>query len=96
MARFRGTIQGCRGPASRLGGKDSGLSVDGGGWHIGGSIWCHDDDGADMVSICATGGSGGGSNVLLGIVTYQNGNRRVEIPESIIKAVKAGKTSIEF
>lgn len=35
MARYMGTLQGARGPASRLGGKDSGLKVIAASWQGG-------------------------------------------------------------
>ena len=38
MAQYRGTIQGGRGQASRLGTKNSGLEVDGVGWNIGADL----------------------------------------------------------
>ena len=38
MAQFRGTIQGGRGEASRLGHKSSGLTLQANGWDIGAEV----------------------------------------------------------
>ncbi len=58
MARFRGTLQGQRGDASRLGSKASGLTVEANGWDTGVrvTLWV-DDDGRDRVTVQRTGGS---------------------------------------
>ena len=62
MARFRGTLQGNRGQASRLGTEKTGLSVTANGWHTGVSVQLDadpDNPGKDRVLIWRTGGSGG-------------------------------------
>jgi hypothetical protein len=67
MAQFRGTIQGFRGPASRLGSKDSGLQVTANGWNVGVSLDAMHVDGHDEIRVYLTGGSNGhGSSKLLG------------------------------
>jgi len=59
MAQFRGTIQGCRGEVSRLGGKESGLRVTANGWHIGIRVELDHVNGKDIVTAYLTGGSNG-------------------------------------
>ena len=62
MARFRGTVEGNRGMASRLGSPNSGLRVTCNGWQGGISITATVDlDGNDRFLIYATGGSGYGN-----------------------------------
>jgi len=59
MAHFRGTVEGNRGEASRLGSRDSGLLVIGNGWEIGVHCYCHysEERQADVISIRLTRGS---------------------------------------
>lgn len=63
MARYRGTVQGQRGVASRLGGTGSGLTVRADGWNVGARVRiapcavC----GEDRVSVERTGGSNSGA-----------------------------------
>ena len=60
MARFRGTLEGCRGSASRLGSANSGLRVTARGWNIGVSIdLLVNDKGKDAVRVYVDGGSNG-------------------------------------
>lgn len=62
MARFRGSVQGIRGQATRLGGKDSGLTCTCNG--SGAGVWVDarvDNDGADVFEVYATNGSANGS-----------------------------------
>lgn len=60
MARFRGTIQGSRGQASRLGTTNGGIVTNTNGWQTGikviGSV---DKNGKDVFSVYATSGSDG-------------------------------------
>jgi hypothetical protein len=65
MARFYGTIQGARGPTSRLGSPRSGLSVTAQSYS--GDIQVHfrDEDGEDSVSVYAKSHDGGGSGLCL-------------------------------
>lgn len=71
MARFRGTVQGKRTEASRLGHKDGGLRATANGWDAGITATAYvDADGNDAFDVYATGGSNGsGKNVLLGTMT---------------------------
>lgn len=62
MAHFRGIIQGCRGEASRLGSKDSGLDVTCDGWHSGVSVVGNHRKERDVFDIHATSGSGYGNS----------------------------------
>ena len=62
MAQFRGTVQGFRGEASRLGSKDSGLAVTANGWHVGVTVYCNHEDGVDVITVYKTGGSNGYSS----------------------------------
>ena len=61
MARFRGTVKGARGVASRLGGAGSGLVVTANGWDIGVRVELRvNAEGKDEVTVSKTGGSNGG------------------------------------
>jgi hypothetical protein len=62
MAQFRGTIQGQRGEASRLGGKGSGLRVTANGWECGVTVSLEYDEkaGTDRLYVSLTSGSNGG------------------------------------
>lgn len=70
MAQFRGTIQGNRGEASRLGTKNSGLDVTCNGWHGGVSVYAryNKKTGKDEFAIYHTAGSGYGFSKLIGTV----------------------------
>jgi hypothetical protein len=70
MARFRGTIQGQRGQASRLGSAKSGLTVNVNGWNVGIQVFAEDSDWQDRFEVYLTGGSNRASNpVRIGIFT---------------------------
>lgn len=60
MAHFMVTCSGNRGEASRLGGKESGVSADLNGWNGGVRVYLyHDaDTGQDMARVTLTPGSG--------------------------------------
>lgn len=60
MAQFRATIQGRRGIASRLGGKQSGIDAKVNGWHLGIRVQCAHVNGEDVFMVFKTGGSTGG------------------------------------
>lgn len=62
MGHFRGTLQGCRGEASRLGSKGSGLQVEANGWGCGVdvSLYYDKDKDTDFVVVALTGGSNKG------------------------------------
>lgn len=57
MAHFRGTVQGSKGQASRLGGRPSGLRVTASGWNIGADVVMSHIDGKDVVRVYKTTGS---------------------------------------
>lgn len=57
MAQYRGTVEGTRGQASRLGSKASGLVVEGNGWNIGARVELAHVDGKDVVRVFKTSGS---------------------------------------
>lgn len=59
MAHFRGTVQGSRGVASRLGHRSSGLCVTCDGWCAGIRIWARYDSerDCDVFDVYSTGGS---------------------------------------
>ncbi len=59
MAQFRGTLQGQRGGASRLGSKSSGLYVTANGWDAGVKVTAVHEDGRDVFYVYQTGGSNG-------------------------------------
>ena len=65
MAQFRGTIQGTRGEASRLGTKSSGLTVTANGWDTGVRVELDHETGQDRVTVWRTGGSNGGEHDVL-------------------------------
>ena len=76
MARFRGTLSGQRGVASRLGSKKSGLTADVNGWRGGVRVVAEvDDGGRDVFEVYATAGSSAYSEPrYLGyVVVGQNG-----------------------
>ena len=79
MAPFRGTIQGSRGEASRLGHKSSGLTLRANGWDIGAEvrlIW-NEQEQRDELIICLTHGSNNrGAQIALGTFALEDG--RVE------------------
>lgn len=56
MARFRGSVQGNRGEATRLGGS-AGMTAKVDGWDVGVEVEAGDDDGSDVFRVYATGGS---------------------------------------
>ena len=57
MAHFRGTLQGGRGVASRLGTKKSGLYLTANGWNIGVKVLVNHVNGVDVIDVYRTGGS---------------------------------------
>ena len=60
MAHFRGTVQGNRAEASRLGTKNSGLVVTANGWEIGVDVRLGiNKEGEDFVDITVNRGSNG-------------------------------------
>lgn len=83
MARFRGTVQGNRGEASRLGHKRIGVSCD--CWDVGVDSQAYIDmQGNDVINVYATGGSNDGQRKrLIATVSRKNGNIQVETSESV-------------
>lgn len=59
MAQFRAVIEGNRGPTSRLGSKQSGMTAHVDGWYSGVTVKASHIDGQDVFTIYATGGSNG-------------------------------------
>ena len=57
MAQFIGTVEGTRGPASRLGSKRTGLTVTANGWDLGITVELRHIDGKDVATVFLTGGS---------------------------------------
>ena len=62
MAQFYATIRGSRGEASRMGGKDSGITGHVRGWDVGARVQMVHRNGEDVCHVYLTGGSGGGSS----------------------------------
>mgnify|MGYP003149895686 CR=1 FL=1 len=52
MAHFRGTIEGARGPSSRLGNKNTGLNVNAASWQGAVNVWLYEAGGVDMAQVC--------------------------------------------
>lgn len=88
MAQFRGTLEGNRGQASRLGTKKSGISASADGWSIGFNIAANYDTTKeqDYVSAELTGGSGGYNSRLprIHIVADENGSYRIRLDSKVI------------
>lgn len=76
MARYRGTMQGMRGEASRLGSPSSGLRSSTNGWDIGIDVVIgprQDHESEDEVSVYLTGGSSRKcKSIFLGDFTVDN------------------------
>lgn len=96
MARYRGTLQGSRGPTSRLGHSSSGLITTTNGWNIGLSAWIHplkESPDLDSISLEMTGGSSGFHSFDIGTITETpNGpvfTPSVEVRLHIINAFRA-------
>ncbi len=65
MAQFRGTLEGARGSASRLGHKGSGLVTTARGWDVGVRVEATHEDGRDVFRVWRDGGSNNGTRVQL-------------------------------
>ena len=65
MAHFRGTLQGARGEASRLGGKGSGLVATAASWQGGVRVYLYNIDDVDMARIELRPHHGAGTSRLL-------------------------------
>lgn len=69
MARFRATIQGSRGEASRLGGAKTGINAKVNGWDAGIQVVACEINGRDCFEVFHTGGSNGAmTRVYIGAV----------------------------
>jgi hypothetical protein len=93
MARFRGTVQGSRGEASRLGSTNGGLVTNTNGWDAGVRVVARvDDEGRDTFAIYATGGSSGSHRRLIGHVVDGPDGPVVEIEpaERALALLKSG------
>lgn len=90
MAHFRGTVQGSRGEASRLGGKESGLTTTCNGWDLGVTCDARHTDGKDRIRITITSGSGSGN--VLGTMDvhrlYDEGQLVVNLDPSLLLALE--------
>ena len=74
MARFRGSVSGQRGYASRLGSAKSGLHTEANGWNSGVSVQAFADEDVDVFEIRSTSGSNGGvAGFLIGYVFIRDG-----------------------
>lgn len=91
MAQFRGTVQGNRGGASRLGSKASGLRTTCNGWQSGVEVVAsvNEETGQDEFVIWATGGSSPRFGaVRIGTVTTDaDGNAVVSLSDEAAVAV---------
>lgn len=65
MAHFRGTLQGSRGEASRLGGKDGGLHTTAASWEGGVSVRLFHKDGQDWANVQLVKHNGAGTEKIL-------------------------------
>lgn len=81
MARFRGTVQGGRSEASRLGhGGTAGLRTTANGWDQGVEVRAFADMGADVHRVFATSGSGNGRPArMIAEVSNSSGSPRVTL-----------------
>lgn len=68
MAQFRGTVQGNRSEASRLGHKTTGLTTTCNAWDVGVRCEAVHVDGGDIIRVYATGGSNNGAGSLVAVV----------------------------
>jgi hypothetical protein len=75
MAQFYADIQGNRGPASRMGSKDSGIESHTRGWHVGCKVRCVYDKetDSDIVYVYRTSGSNGHESDVLIATLYEDG-----------------------
>jgi hypothetical protein len=79
MAQFYGEMQGSKGPASRMGSKQSGLQAHIRGWTVGVAVECQHVGGEDVIDVYFTGGSGAPSRRKL--IARIHGDGRVEMFE---------------
>lgn len=89
MAQFRGTVQGNRSEASRLGTKKSGVFASVNGWRIGFDSQANHDANTkkDWVSATLSGGSDGSGIVRrpdIHIVADESGSYRIRLDNKVI------------
>ena len=65
MAQFLAEIQGSKGAVTRLGTKNSGITCKVNGWHVGARVEIAHVNNKDVVKVYKTGGSSGGTEVLI-------------------------------
>lgn len=100
MAQFRGTVEGNRGEASRLGHKTSGLVTECNAWSIGVQCRAHHRNNEDVIQITINGGSNSarGSEVLgwidsSGKICVNHEIDNVHTLEQRMRSVKASKAN---
>lgn len=79
MARFRGTVKGGRGEASRLGHASSGLFVKAAGWRGSVTVCLGVKDGIDMVTVMLHTDDGGSVCLYGGTLDKYDNPRKVEL-----------------
>ena len=71
MARFRGTVRGKAGEASRLGNEESGMGATVDGWNVGveiDAVPLNLDPAQDTITVKATSGSNGGRQRTIAVI----------------------------
>lgn len=98
MAQFYAEIQGNRGPASRMGSKDSGITSHVRGWDVGVRVAIHHVDGTDYVSVFRTGGSNGHSSdkLIAQFSDHDTGGSAMEQITATYKQEKDTKNKVRF
>lgn len=87
MARFRATIRGQRGEASRLGGRASGIQATVNGWDVGVEVDGHGGPDLDAFDLYATGGSNGRhGRTWIGRVRLVDGKPTFLVPAQVKEA----------
>lgn len=83
MAQFYAEVQGTRGKASRMGGKESGIWGHIRGWSVGCVVRCFYDEktDTDIVRVYATKGSGGNGRETIIATLYESG--KVQFAEAL-------------
>ncbi len=86
MARFRATIRGNRGMASRLGHTRGGIEAKVNGWSAGVSVYAESSnaDDRDLFRIYLSGGSRGGDIRMIGTVSIVDGKPTFEPAPSTV------------
>lgn len=90
MAHFISYIKGCRGEASRLGSKNSGIRASAQGWNCGMTIYGSHSNltGNDKFCVNATTGSnGGGNSTWLGSCSKESDGYKMKVNPELLKEV---------